>query len=140
MVMTMGVSRTSSIIKHGNLSAIAFCPEDFAFGTPLPFCSIHGGDRYDLLDGKRRVLTTEDFDWIARAISAAPEILNIACKIRIELCLLLDLSPSFGSCVVYDGTSFDARYRRGHGIASEELARHGLPNLTHSDDFYLEQL
>jgi uncharacterized protein YbbK (DUF523 family) len=135
-----GISRLHAILALPNVNSVPFCPEDFAFGTPRAFCSIHGGDGFDVLDGKARVLTVDGVDWTEGAVRAAHKMLMVARDHEVDLCLLLDVSPSCGSRVIYDGHPSKARYRRGHGVSAALLARHGFPILTHRDDRYLEEL
>lgn len=43
------------LIRHPKVAPVLFCPEDFSFGTPRALCDIHGGNGFDVLDGKPRV-------------------------------------------------------------------------------------
>lgn len=47
----------AELIALPNVKAIPFCPENFSSGTPRATCDIQGGDGYDLLAGRARVLT-----------------------------------------------------------------------------------
>ncbi len=49
-----------------NVKAVTFCPEDYSFGTPRSLPDIHGGNGFDVLDGKARVLTDKGEDWWCR--------------------------------------------------------------------------
>src|SRR4051812_5814225 len=51
------------LLKLPNVKVVPFCPEDFSFGTPRDLPDIHGGDGFDVLDGKARVLTDKGEDW-----------------------------------------------------------------------------
>src|ERR1019366_4641585 len=41
------------LLELPNVQAVAFCPEEEAFGTPRAMPDIHAGDGFDVLDGRR---------------------------------------------------------------------------------------
>ena len=52
---------------------------------------------------------------------------------QIELCVMLDVSDSCGSNVIYDGLQTPTRYREGVGVAVAVLLRAGFPVISHRD-------
>ncbi|MEM9897701.1 MAG: 2-thiouracil desulfurase family protein, partial [Bacteroidota bacterium] len=66
------------LLKYKNVKLIQFCPEDFSFGTPREMCDIHGGDGFDVLDGKAKVLTSSGKDWTQGMIKASERMLKVA--------------------------------------------------------------
>jgi uncharacterized protein YbbK (DUF523 family) len=73
-----------------NVSPVRFCPEDFSFGTPRNIPDIHGGNGFDVLEGRAKVLTDKGEDWTAGMISAAHEMLKIAKSECIDLAIMTD--------------------------------------------------
>jgi uncharacterized protein YbbK (DUF523 family) len=82
------------LIRLPNVRVTTFCPEDFSFGTPRALCNIHGGDGFDVLDGKARVLTESGEDWTEGMVAAARRMLEVAREEQVHLSLLLDISAA----------------------------------------------
>ena len=80
-----------------NVRTVAFCPEDFAFGTPRETPDIHGGTGSDVLDGRARVLSESGQDWTAPMVRAAEAMLPVAQHNRVHLALLTDISAACGT-------------------------------------------
>jgi uncharacterized protein YbbK (DUF523 family) len=57
-------THTERLFRLPNIRVVTFCPEDLAFGTPRATPDIHGGDGFDVLDGRARVISDsgEDLD------------------------------------------------------------------------------
>ncbi len=116
-----------------NVRAAAFCPEDYSFGTPRELCNITGGDGFDVLDGRARVLAESGKDWTEPMIRAAGAMLAAAQRENIHLAVLMDISAACGSQVIYDGNRALKNYRRGPGVCAALLIRNGYPVMSQRD-------
>jgi uncharacterized protein YbbK (DUF523 family) len=125
-----------------NVRLLSFCPEEVAFGTPRELCDIHGGDGYDVLDGKAKVVSTSGEDWSARMLKGAQQMLQLAQMNKAQVCIMTDISASCGSQVVYDGDrlSPDKKYQRGVGVTVALLRRNGFYVIAQRDYRSLELL
>ena len=123
-----------ALMELPNVRAVAFCPENFSFGTPRALCDIHGGDGHDVLAGRARVLSADGVDWTAGMIAAAHEMLRVARQAEARLAVLMDVSAACGSQVIYSGTRPAAPYRAGQGVAAALLIDHGIA-VTSQRDF-----
>jgi uncharacterized protein YbbK (DUF523 family) len=123
----------ASLLALPNVRAIAFCPEDFAFGTPRATPDIHGGDGFDVLEGRARVLTDDGEDWTDGMVRAAGAMLELARQHEVRLALLMDISAACGSQVIYDGRRRLKMYRAGAGVAAAVLIRGGLSVVSQRD-------
>lgn len=128
------------IAAHERVSAVGFCPENFSFGTPRAFSSIHGGDGHDVLDGRARVLSVDGADWTEGSVRAAEAMLEVARKQAIDVAIMMDISPSCGSHVVYLGDPAEKNYQRGAGVAAALLMRNGYRIIAQRDTLTLELL
>jgi uncharacterized protein YbbK (DUF523 family) len=117
------------------VSAVSFCPEEMAMGTPRTMPDIHGGDGHDVLDGKARVRDEHGADLTAKMIAGAEAMLACALGHRAEVALLTDMSAACGSQVISDGCRLVAtrRFTAGVGVATALLLRHGVPVLSQRD-------
>jgi uncharacterized protein YbbK (DUF523 family) len=133
------VTRLASL---ANVRVVPFCPEDSAFGTPRELCNIHGGDGFDVLDGRARVLTESGKDWTEPMVRAAAEMLELARSERVAMAILMDMSAACGSQVISDGHRAvpDRKYQRGPGVSAALLIRNGIPVLSQRDLRTLELL
>ena len=93
------------LLNYKNVKLIQFCPEDFSFGTPRDMCDIHGGDGFDVLEGRAKVLTSSGTDWTEGMIKASEKMLQVAQDNEIELAIMMDVSAACGNHVIYDGNS-----------------------------------
>lgn len=134
------VALVTHIVTNERVSAVPFCPENFSFGTPRAFSSIHGGDGFDVLDGRARVLTVDGEDWTEGAIRGAHAMLDAARKHAIDVAIMMDISPACGSHVVYLGDPADKNYQQGHGVAAALLVRNGYHIIAQRDTRTLELL
>lgn len=117
-----------------SVRAVGFCPEDYAFGTPRALCDIHGGNGFDVLEGRARVMTEGGEDWTAGMIHAAERMLEAARMHCVELALLLDISAACGSQVIYNGPRRSGGvYQRGPGVCAALLIRNGIRVLSQRD-------
>ena len=115
------------LLNYDNVKLIQFCPEDFSFGTPRETCDIYGGDGFDVLEGKAKVLTSSGIDWTTRMINASENMLKIARDNKIELAIMMDVSAACGNHVIYDGNRFaeNKKYQIGMGVCGAQLSRSG---------------
>jgi uncharacterized protein YbbK (DUF523 family) len=135
-----GSSPLDSILAHPNSKPVFFCPEDFAVGTPRELSNIHGGNGFDVLDGRARVLTESGEDWTEAMKNAAGKMLEIAQQTQIDLAILLDISAACGSQVIYSGhrTQEEKVYQKGPGVCAALLIRNHFPMVSHRDYATLE--
>lgn len=130
------------LLKYDKIKVSRFCPEDFSFGTPRRLCDIHGGDGFDVLNGKAKVLTEEGDDWTAGMIEGAKKMLEVAQKNNVELCVLMDVSAACGSQVIYEGMrrAENPVYQVGAGVAAALLIRNGYKVISQRDYASMEAL
>lgn len=121
---------------------VKFCPEDFSFGTPRMTPDNHGGNGFDVLDGKARSLAEDGTDWTVGMVRAAHEMCDRAVRERVELAILMDISGACGSTVTYLGSRFAEHkiYQQGPGVAAAALIRAGIPVISQRDDRSLRML
>jgi len=140
--MTYGLLKRMA--EHPKVEAMKFCPEHFSFGTPRAFSSIHGGNGFDVLDGRAgtQVLTVEGIDWTEGAAAGGRAMAAEATREghRADLAILLDMSPACGPVVVYQGFPNDKVYQKGPGVAAAALLRAGIPCLAQRDAASLQVL
>ena len=115
------------LLNYDNVKLIQFCPEDFSFGTPREMCDIYGGDGFDVLSGKAKVLTTSGEDWSKKMIKASKKMLEIANQHNIELAIMMDVSAACGNHVIYDGNRYaeNKKYQIGMGVCGAQLHQAG---------------
>ena len=130
----------AALLALPNVRAVDFCPEDHAFGTPRATPNLPGGDGFDVLDGRARVLTDDGQDWTDGLRRAARAMLDVARSHDVRLALLMDISMDImdisaacGSQVIYDGPRHLRVYRAGPGVAAALLIRSGIPVVSQSD-------
>jgi len=126
------------LIGLPNVQVAAFCPEDFSFGTPREVCNIYGGDGFDVLDGRARVLTDSGADWTDAMINAARRMLESTQSNHVHLAVLMDVSAACGSQVIYDGPREMKNYRIGAGVCAALLMKHGYQVVSQRDYKTLE--
>lgn len=116
------------LLDYNNVKLIQFCPEDFSFGTPREMCDIHGGDGFDVLEGKAKVLTSSGKDWTTGMIKASEKMLKVAEDNAIELAIMMDVSAACGNHVIYDGDRYaeNKKYQIGMGVCGAQLAKAGF--------------
>lgn len=130
------------LLTFPNVRMIPFCPEDFSFGTPREMCDIHGGDGFDVLTGKAKVLTEHGTDWTEGMIAASEKMVEIAQKENVELVILMDTSAACGSLVIYNGNRFaeNKNYQIGAGVCAAQLRLSGFSVISQRDYASLEIL
>jgi uncharacterized protein YbbK (DUF523 family) len=112
-----------------NVRVTRFCPENFSYGTPRPMSDLHGGNGFDVLDGRARVVAEDGTDWTAGMTRAAERMLEIARAAKTDIAILMDISAACGSQVIYDGNRKGASpiYQKGPGLSAALLIRSGIP-------------
>jgi uncharacterized protein YbbK (DUF523 family) len=131
-------AHTERLVRLPNVSAVGFCPEDFAFGTPRLTPDIHGGNGFDVLDGTARVLSERGDDWTDGMLAAAEAMLAVAQENEVRLALLMDMSAACGSQVISAGRRSEGSYQRGQGVCAALLIRHGIKVVSQRDHRTLE--
>lgn len=124
---------TQALFARPEVRSYGFCPEDFSFGTPRELCDIYGGNGFDVLDGKARVLTEAGEDWTEGMLEAAQAMLGVAQDHRVDLCILLDVSAACGSTIISDGKRSEQRRIPGSGVCASLLVREGFPVVSQRD-------
>lgn len=123
------------LIHLPTLRAIPFCPEEHALGTPRSMPDIHGGDGFDVLDGRAKVLDEHGVDLTAQMIAGAEAMLAHARAERAELAMLTDSSAACGSQVISLGCRLVAerKHQKGVGVATATLLRAGIAVVSQRD-------
>ena len=116
-----------------NVSLVEFCPEDSSFGTPRALCDIHGGDGFDVLEGRARVKTDAGADWTDGMVRAGRKMAELGVASGAHLALLTDISAACGSTNVYDGPRRLRVYRQGPGVAAACVLAAGIPVVSQRD-------
>lgn len=116
------------LLNYDNVKFIQFCPEDIEFGTPREMCDIYGGDGFDVLEGRAKVVTTSGIDWTDGMIKSSEKMLDIALKNNIELAIMMDISAACGNHVIYDGNRYaeNKKYQIGMGVCGAQLHKAGF--------------
>ena len=128
------------------LRLVAFCPEDVALGTPRGLPDLTGGDGFDVLEGRARVLLDDGTDVTGPLVRAAERMVDVAQREAVRFAVLMDMSAACGSQVISDGPRLVAarKYRVGFGVAAAALFRAGIPVVAQRDhrtlDLLLQQL
>ncbi len=105
---------------------VEICPEvDGGLSVPRKPAEIVGGDGYDVLDGRARVVNLEGGDCTAAFLAGARVALRVAYEHGVREAWLKSLSPACGCGTIYDGT-FSGKARRGVGVAAALLMRNGI--------------
>ena len=133
-------AHTEQIFRLSNVQVVTFCPEDLAFGTPRATPDIHGGDGFDVLDGRARVLSDTGEDWTRSMIDAAQAMLGMARDNQVRLALLTDTSAACGSEVIYRGARTQGRHQAGQGVCAALLIRSGIRVLSQRDYRTLDRI
>lgn len=129
-----------AFLAHPWVQPVPFCPEHLALGTPRGIPDLHGGDGFDVLDGRAQVLVdgvrdvTEALLRHAKAMAELGETCDLA--------LLLDMSATCGSQVISlgDRTAADRRFQAGPGLVAALLWERHLPFTSQRDAATLGRL
>lgn len=128
------------LLHYDTVKIVKFCPEEFSFGSPREMCDIYGGNGFDVLVGKAKVLTESGIDWSEGMVKASEKMLELARTEAIELAILMDVSAACGSQVIYDGNRFAPNkvYQIGAGVSAAQLMRSGFNVISQRDFASLE--
>ncbi|MFC0562535.1 DUF523 domain-containing protein [Halalkalibacter alkalisediminis] len=106
--------------------AVTVCPELLGgFSTPRETAEIAGGDGYDVLDGKAKVVDQSGNDVTEFYLKGAYTAFKTAKDLNATLVVLKENSPSCGSSMIYDG-QFSGTKVSGDGVTSALLRRNGI--------------
>jgi uncharacterized protein YbbK (DUF523 family) len=130
--------RAQRIAALPNVAALPLCPEAGVLGVPRPLTTLRGGDGFDVLDGRATVHDTDERDCTTALLQGVDETLQRARSHRVELAILLDVSDSCGTHVIYDERQ--GAYRRGPGVSAARMIRAGVPVVAQRDDATLGRL
>jgi uncharacterized protein YbbK (DUF523 family) len=112
------------LVEEGK--AVPICPEEVGgLSTPRLPAEIVGGDGFDVLDGKAKVINSNGDDVTEEFIRGAQQALQLAQSFGVTEALLKEKSPSCGSQIIYDGT-FQRKKLAGSGVTAALLQRHGI--------------
>ncbi|WP_366248801.1 DUF523 domain-containing protein [Terribacillus aidingensis] len=123
-----GTPATDTIVEQliAQKKAISVCPELLGgFVTPREPAEIVGGNGYDVLDGKARVIEYSGTDVTNMYIEGAARALAIANEQDVDLVVLKENSPSCGSNMIYDG-NFQGVKQSGAGVTTAMFRRAGI--------------
>lgn len=130
---SQGVTRLIELINEGK--AIHACPELLGgLNVPRDPAEIIGGDGFDVLDGKAKVLTVSDKDVTEAFLKGAEATLKILLAENVDTVILKANSPSCGNKQIYDGT-FSGTKKQGAGVTSALLERNGIKVMSEQDYF-----
>lgn len=121
------------LARNPRVRATGFCPEAVHLSVPRPLTTIHGGDGFAVLDGEARVLDTTGRDCTMEILDGAARMCELAHRDKVELCVMLDVSDTCGSNVIYLGRPEDKRYQQGAGVAVAMLVREGFSVISQRD-------
>ena len=106
--------------------AVPVCAEVLGgLPTPRPPAEIVGGDGYDVLAGRARVLAQDGHDVTRAFVAGASAVVEQAREHGAERAVLKAKSPSCGVGQVYDGT-FSGTLTGGDGVLAAALRRAGV--------------
>jgi uncharacterized protein YbbK (DUF523 family) len=131
---SVALPELEQVFEKGSL--VPVCPEQLG-GLPTPRnpAEIVGGDGFDVLDGKAKVIDNQGRDVTEQFLSGAYQTLKIARIVGAEEAILKEKSPSCGSQLIYDGT-FTGTTKLGLGVTAALLIRNGLA--VYSDELLKE--
>ncbi|NRA63217.1 MAG: DUF523 domain-containing protein [Pseudobacteriovorax sp.] len=121
--------------SHPLIKMLPFCPERSSMGVPRGMPDIHGGDGFDVIAGRAKVLDENSNDLTEAMIAGAQNMLKFAMEEKAELAILTDMSAACGSQVISDGCRLreNRRYQVGVGVATALLLEYGIPCCSQRD-------
>ena len=112
------------LLREGKV--IPVCPEQLGgLPTPRPPAEIIGGDGFDVLDGRARIVDQTGNDVTDEFLAGAQQVLKLAKTVGATSAILKENSPSCGSSFVYDG-SFSGKKVPGVGLTAALFKRNGI--------------
>lgn len=123
------------VLALPTIRALPFCPEQHSLGTPRTMPDLHGGDGFDVLAGRARVLDEHGADLTAPMLAGARAMLDFAKAHGAELAVLTDASAACGSQVISDGCRLVPvrKHQKGVGVATAMLLDAGIPVVSQRD-------
>jgi len=102
------------------------CPEVLGgLSVPRVPAEIVGGDGWDVLEGKAKVMNMEGVDVTVQFVEGAKLALQIGQAVGAKEALLIEKSPSCGCGKIFDGT-FKEKFKAGDGVTAALLKKNGL--------------
>ncbi|MCW3983396.1 MAG: DUF523 domain-containing protein [Candidatus Bathyarchaeota archaeon] len=102
------------------------CPEVLGgLSVPRVPAEIVGGDGWDVLEGKAKVMNMEGVDVTVQFVEGAKRALQIGQAVGAKEALLIEKSPSCGCGKIFDGT-FKEKFKAGDGVTAALLKKNGL--------------
>jgi uncharacterized protein YbbK (DUF523 family) len=102
------------------------CPELMGgLVTPREPCEIVGGDGYDVLAGRARIINKKGVDVTEGFVAGAKKFLDFLQIEGADMVYLKAKSPSCGVGVIYDGT-FSGKLKAGDGVLAALLKMNGI--------------
>jgi uncharacterized protein YbbK (DUF523 family) len=129
-------------LQSPKVHLIPTCPEHLGLGTPRTMPDLHGGDGFDVLDGRAKVLDEHGVDLTDALLRGAKVGLALALDRQVDWALLTDRSAACGSQVVSTGCRYEepVHYRRGVGVFAAMLLRAGVPVVSQRDHRTMAEL
>ncbi len=119
-----GASKPLDRLSAENTKVLPLCPEVAGgLGVPREAASIQGGDGYDVLDGRARVVTRSGRDVTDEFIRGARAVLSAAEHAGVQTAILKQRSPSCGVGQLLDRSGSK---RGGDGVTTALLRRSGI--------------
>ncbi len=128
------------LLGLSNVQVTTFCPEEFSFGTPRDVPNCVGGNGFDVLDGRARVVTHGGEDFTDGMLRAAEKMRRLALEKKVDLAFMQNVSAACGTSIVYDGHRDQKKLLKGPGVASAALLRAGVRLVGEQDRRALEYL
>lgn len=122
------------------IQLIPFCPENSVFGTPRQNMRIVGGDGFDVLDGKAKVIDELENDITEIQIEGARRFLNLLHSQQVTLAILMDGSPSCGSNVLLKEEHWPkGGFKKGVGVTAALFKRNNIVVLSSFDELEISK-
>ena len=118
------------------------CPEHIALGTPRTMPDLHGGDGFDVLEGRARILDEHGEDLTEPLLASVHGLVGLARDEDVDFAVLVDRSGLCGSQVVSTGCRYEepVSYRRGVGLLTAALLKAHVPVVSQRDFRTLHRL
>ncbi|MCX6809622.1 MAG: DUF523 domain-containing protein [Candidatus Berkelbacteria bacterium] len=123
-----GKNKFSPKAKHvfDGGEVILICPEMLInLGIPREACEIVGGDGFDVLEGKARVVSKSGKDFTQLYLDAAQKASAMIENLGITKAYLKSGSPTCGAGTIYNG-DFTGEKKNGFGVFSALLKNNGI--------------
>ncbi len=106
--------------------AAVACPEVMGgLESPRDPCEIIGGDGFDVLDGRAKIVDKSGIDRTAAFILGAQKFLEFLQMQGADMVYFKARSPSCGAGEIYDGT-FSGQLKTGDGVTAALLKKSGI--------------